>query len=107
MSSIDGNNQPVTDNTSDNTNPCDDPTRPLCRQYVNHGECRKRKRCDFYHPEIITPVITKQTKRKLKHCYCGAPQRCIVRTNRSDPTKGDVNFFVVCSRTGRSMKRCM
>lgn len=83
----------------------EDPSRPICRQFVNQGKCPKRRHCQFYHPKVITHTITKQAKRELGHCYCGAPQKTIISYQRSQEDKP--NFFVVCGRTGRSMRRCM
>jgi hypothetical protein len=86
--------------------PCFDKRQPVCRQYVNQQWCRKRLRCNFYHPLIITPTIKKKATRKLGHCYCGAPQKCLM--NRKLLRKPeDPTFFVVCSRTRRSMKKCL
>lgn len=91
--------------------PCDDPNRPICRQFVNQGGCHKRKRCHFYHPKVITHVIQKKASRELGHCYCGAAQKTIIRFQPGRPrTRADdpgTQFFVVCARTGRSMRNCM
>lgn len=89
---------------------CDDDNNPVCRQFVNQGQCRKRKRCCFYHPPEITDTVIRNATRELGYCYCGAIQKRIInnrsrRTNRDGETSP--MFFVICSRTGRSMKRCM
>ena len=110
-------NPESTDNSITNSNrseetyhPCDDNTKPICRQFVNQGNCRKRKRCYFYHPKVITPIIIKKATRQLGYCYCGSPQKRIIN-QRSIRYRGDDDtvpmFFVVCSNTGRSMKLCM
>lgn len=85
---------------------CNDPHRPTCREFVNQGKCHRRRHCKFYHPKVITQEITKQTKRNLGHCYCGAHQRTIMvfRGNRDIVTP---TFFRVCDRTGKSMRKCM
>jgi hypothetical protein len=80
---------------------------PICRQFVNQGKCRWQKKCHFYHPKIITPIIKKKTQRKLGCCYCGSLQRRFLN-KRGHHIGDDIpTFFVVCSRTGRSMKLCM
>lgn len=90
---------------------CEDPNRPICRQYVNQGHCRRNNRCNFYHPKVMTRLIEKKAKREPGHCYCGSFQKTIIGNttyrledgiNASKPT-----FFVVCSRTGKSMRKCM
>lgn len=86
--------------------PCFDESRPVCRQFVNHKWCRKRLQCNFYHPLVITPLIKKKATRKLGHCYCGYPQRRLI-SRRLLRSSDDNIFFVVCSRTGRSMKKCL
>ena len=96
--------------TTENYCACNNPGNPLCRQYVNQGNCRKRKRCCFYHPEAITPIIAKQAKRQLGFCYCGSPQRRIINHRAFKNSNVDDSipkFFAVCSRTGRSMRQCM
>ena len=89
--------------------PCHDPEKPVCRQFVNQGKCRKQKRCRFYHPAVITSSIQKKAKREPGHCFCGAYQRRLLNTRnyRVDEDGTSPTFFVVCGRTGRSMKRCM
>lgn len=64
----------------------------------------------FYHPEVVTPTITQQARRQLGHCYCGSLRKRVInyRALRSrDSDDFFPPFFVVCSRTGRSMKLCM
>ena len=89
--------------------PCDDATRPVCKQHVLHGNCRKRHGCRFFHPLAITPAITKKARREPGFCYCGSAQRRLLNNSKFRP--GDDAdkplFFAVCGRTGRSMKRCM
>lgn len=94
---------------SDQYYPSNDPTKPICRHFVNKGKCNRKKRCRFYHPSNITPNIKKQARRDIGHCYCGATQKCVIN-KRSYSLSENIDtplFFVVCSRTGRSMKRCM
>ena len=89
--------------------PCNDISRPICRQFVNQGSCRKKTRCYFYHPTVMTPIIKKKASRQLGSCYCGSIQRRIINKYgyRSNDGGDSPIFFVVCSRTGRSMKLCM
>ena len=97
-------------NNTDSPSPCNNPDNLICRQYVNQGNCRKRKRCSFYHPEVITPIVVKQARRELGHCYCGSFQRRIINQRafrNPDPDNSIPRFFAVCSRTGRSMRHCM
>ena len=90
---------------------CDDPNRPICRQYVNQGRCNKRKHCNFFHPKVVTRVIEKRARREPGYCYCSAPQRTIISNSSYRPHDGESAprpaFFVVCSRTGRSINKCM
>lgn len=96
------------DQSTNNYYPYTDDTRPICRHFVNQGRCRRGNKCNFYHPEVICPIIQKKANRKLGHCFCGSPQRRLIN-NRSHRAGeyDDVIFFVVCSRTGRSMRYCM
>lgn len=91
--------------------PCNDPNRPVCRQFVNQGKCNKRNHCTFYHPKTLTPIIKKKARRELGHCYCGAPQKTIIsgRTWRGSDEDGEMrpNFFIICGKTGKSMKKCL
>lgn len=108
------NNDETTEDLITKYYPCNDPNRPICRQYVNQGTCKKRKHCNFYHPKVVSNLITKKAKRELGCCYCGSPQKTIIghRTinyNRYESAE-DVPrpvFFRVCSRTGKSMKKCL
>ncbi len=87
-----------------------DSDRPICRHYVKHGKCPKGKRCNLYHPKVITSIHKKKVKRDPGHCYCGATQKCIIsnRTKRLNEDNEIVpNFFMICSKTGKSMKNCM
>lgn len=89
--------------------PCCDPNRPVCRQYINQGDCRQGIKCRFYHPIFVTPTIIKKAAREPGHCYCGAPQKKLLnkRSYNVDEDKETPTFFVVCGRTGKSMRRCM
>lgn len=89
--------------------PCKDDKNPICRNFINRGKCKKGNRCRFYHPEIITESIKKKAKREPGCCYCGARQRTFVnnRLYRQDEGNTFTTFFVVCGRTGKSMKKCM
>lgn len=75
---------------------------PICRAYVNCGFCKYQDKCKFYHPQIITKIIKRKAQRELGYCFCGAPQKCIMYKNTLD-----ITFYMVCSRTGKSMKRCI
>jgi hypothetical protein len=89
--------------------PCEDPNNPVCRYFVNQNKCKKDKKCRFYHPPIITPIIRKEATREIGKCYCGANQKHVVNKKNYSPTE-DINtptFFVLCGRTGRSMKLCI
>src|SRR5579864_2261337 len=84
---------------------CNDARLPVCREFVNQGRCRRGKKCRFYHPVKITPIIKKQTQRALGCCYCGAPQKCVMNTRSYRVGEDDSipTFYVICSRTKRSM----
>jgi hypothetical protein len=85
--------------------PCNNPAQPVCRNYVNK-KCRKGINCRFYHPIKITPEIIASVTRKIGYCYCGSPQKCIINKKKYVPG-GDTNiFFVICSRTKKSIKKC-
>lgn len=89
--------------------PCNDPTKPVCRSFVNQGICRLRDGCRFYHPPHLTKTIKKKARREPGLCYCGAPQKKLVNKRQYRPGEDDAMpiFYVVCSRTGKSMRRCM
>lgn len=101
---------PILPNTTDSIYyACNDPLNPICRQFVNQGTCRRRSNCRFYHPRVITDIIRRKAGRELGHCYCGSLQRKLINRrafNIRDNERCPI-FFVVCGRTGRSMKRCM
>lgn len=86
--------------------PCNDINQPVCRQHVNQGYCRRGNKCRFYHPKIINTTIKKKAERKLGYCYCGHPLKKLVNSryvvNDNKPL-----FFMVCSRSGRSISNCM
>lgn len=72
-----------------------------CRDFLK-GNC-KRQRCRFYHPKIVTIDIQKERDRQLGYCFCGAKLRSTMNHKGKDD---DPIFYVVCSRTSRSMRRC-
>jgi hypothetical protein len=78
----------------------------LCRQFVNTGSCPRRNKCRFHHPQLITETIKKRAIREPGRCYCGAKQKTLVN-NRKSRNTDDLTFFVVCSRTMKSMKKCI
>lgn len=85
--------------------PVDDPSKPICRYFVK-SRCKRGRKCRFYHPKKITPIITRKATKKLGYCYCGAKQITLV--NKSLWKEDDEKiFFVVCGRTRKSIKRCM
>jgi hypothetical protein len=99
----------IVKSSSNNICTSDDTEIPICREFVNQGNCRKRKQCYFNHPQEITSSVVKKATRQLGYCYCGAPQKRIIinyghkfHRNNNHPM-----FFVVCSRTNRSLKRCL
>jgi len=79
---------------------------PICRDYVK-GICKRGKRCRFRHPIPINNEARKRASRQIGCCFCGAPQTCFVK--KSFRFEGDDSpmFYVVCSRTKRSMRLCM
>ena len=89
--------------------PCNDAMNPVCRTFVNKGKCEKNLECRFYHPAEITPVIIKKATRTPGFCFCGSKQKCIIngRAYKLGSSRDNPTFFVVCGRTGRSMKRCI
>lgn len=103
---------------SDEAEPFDEPThinvvdhtrrkQQLCRDFVNKNKCRKGDHCRFLHPKHITESIRMSASRELGSCYCGAPQRKIMNNTKYAEEANIPLFFAVCSRTGRSMNRCM
>ena len=51
--------------------------------------------------------ITKRI-REPGRCYCGASQLVIVRRRRLSTTeKEKSDFFIVCGRTRKGLRRCM
>lgn len=95
--------------TSNTYYPCKDSSKPVCRQFVNQGKCRKHLKCRFYHPPVITPTIRKKATRNPGYCYCGSMLKYITNSrpyHRSDD-KDTPTFFTVCSRTCRSIGKCM
>jgi hypothetical protein len=91
--------------------PCNDISRPLCRDFINNN-CKRGKLCLLYHPSLVTPIHKKHVRRELGHCYCGARQKNIINRNKYKITNDDNNrmipsFYVVCSKTRKSMKFCM
>lgn len=89
--------------------PCNDSDNPVCREYVNQGNCHNKQRCRFYHPKRVTMKIRKKAKRAAGFCYCGYSLQCLVssRTSRTGRRDSDPIFFSVCSRTKKSMKKCL
>lgn len=82
-----------------------DDTRPLCRYFYRKG-CRKGDKCRFYHPPSITPTIRKEYDRERGRCYCGCQLKSIINNRYIRNDENDPLFFVVCSKTKKSMKKC-
>ena len=89
--------------------PCNDASKPICRQFVNQAKCRRKQKCRFYHPPVITRIIKRKATRELGFCYCGALQKKLLnkRAYRVGEDDDIPIFFVVCGRTGKSMRRCL
>jgi len=105
---VDISNHPSEILSKKKKSPCNDPKNLVCRQFVNQGNCRSRKRCQFYHPKIITPIIKRKASRKLGYCFCGAQLMCVMNKKRYRIDDDDIpKFFVLCSKTRRSMKLCL
>ncbi len=81
----------------------------ICRHFVN-GKCKYGDTCRLYHPNAIqinTLYVQKEIKRKPGQCYCGAYLRTIL--NRSPLltiSEDKPKFFMICTKTGRSMYKC-
>jgi hypothetical protein len=87
---------------------CEDKSRPTCRHFLR-GKCSYGLKCRFYHPAIITPVLERESTREFGFCYCGALQRTLI--NKRLYVLGESSdiptFFIVCSKTGKSMRHCL
>jgi hypothetical protein len=82
---------------------------PLC-SYFMHGKCKKGDNCRLFHPPqnmIGTSYVQKEFKRESGQCYCGSYLRTVLNRNPMRRTDEDSpTFYMVCSRTGKSMKKC-
>lgn len=85
----------------------------ICRPYVHskiHNlppQCRKGQRCRFYHPEVIDASVIEDYDRELGRCYCGASLRTLINQRSLQDDEVELKpFFVVCSRTGKSIVKC-
>lgn len=76
--------------------------KPLCRHYI-FGRCKRGDKCRFYHPPSVTYLVSQEIKRKSGHCFCGALLQAIVRAigEEDDPL-----FYMVCSKTRKSIRKC-
>jgi hypothetical protein len=84
-----------------------DKVRGVCRQYILQGKCEYPPgKCGFRHPQPITKRDMLEAKREIGRCYCGASQRTII-SSRVRTLEEPRPFFVVCSKTGKSMTRCL
>lgn len=75
---------------------------PVCRSFVKTGECIHKARCKFKHPNPITQKDRQEADREIGRCHCGSGQRIVISNRYDEPM-----FFVVCARTGKSMKKCI
>jgi len=91
----------------DKLNMCDNPNMPICRDYINKGKCHRNKHCKFYHPKVITVELKQKGKRELGHCYCGSLQKTIIGFKQQYKETNKATFFIVCSRTGKAMHKCI
>ena len=79
----------------------------ICKYYINNT-CKYGKKCLLYHPkpnQLKSPRVQKEIKRKSGCCYCGSYLRIVL--NRNKILEKDSRFFMVCAKSGRSMKKCM
>ena len=85
--------------------------RYLCRSYyarMKFGQrgCNKAV-CRFYHPNPITESDDKDFRREPGRCYCGASLRTMVNNKPyRDENDNGSTFYVLCSRTGKGIRRC-
>jgi hypothetical protein len=84
----------------------------LCRAYYqillekgNPIRCPAGKNCGFRHPISVNQIDTEEYNRQLKRCYCGSFLKTIIN-KRAYLNENAPQFFVVCSKTLRSMRRC-
>ena len=80
--------------------------KKLCRKYY-YGNCKYGEKCKFYHPEIITPPIKSEIDRKSQHCYCGNKLKTIIKYSKEEEGDDTNSFFIICAKTGKSMRKCM
>lgn len=86
--------------------PINDSSRPTCRHYVR-SICWRGEDCRFYHPPKNIPPVQLEISRQRGKCFCGSTFAVIPNKRRlTDENVDEPNFFVVCGRTKRSMKRC-
>jgi hypothetical protein len=81
----------------------------ICRRFIN-GKCKNGSKCRFFHPnkrQINTIPVQKEIKREPGYCYCGSHLRTTLNKRpldmRSDRSP---TFFIVCSKTGKSIRKC-
>ena len=88
--------------------PVNDPSRSVCRHFVK-GKCNYKERCRFFHPQKITQPMKKRALKELGKCYCGAVQTTLINKTlwKHSEDEDRPQFFVVCGRTRRSIKRCV
>jgi len=92
----------------------------ICKYFIN-SKCKYGNKCRLFHPSpanMKLKNIKKEIKRKAGHCYCGSILRNIVYNsmnygprcyNRSSLNKINETplFIKVCSKTSKSMRKCM
>lgn len=87
--------------------PCHDSSNPICKDFVK-GRCKRKHNCKFYHPLRIDRISLLQAGRKSGECFCGAPLIKVVKKRYNTGEDRELPlFFCLCSRTKRSIKRCM
>lgn len=84
------------------------PLTKVCRYYLNNN-CKKGVKCKLLHPDPNSLLFKAEQRRPPKTCYCGADFKIIMRTRRNLDTEEldyDVEFYNICSSTGKSSRIC-
>ena len=64
----------------------------------------------YGHPKKYIEKRTNDKKIKeriIGYCYCGALQKTLLDRKTKTKNKDKRLYFVVCSKTGKSIKKCM
>ncbi len=83
--------------------------KPICRQFVLTGKCHIMHRCIYDHPSTINENIKRKARRSIGCCHCGSSlKRVMNQTSFKLDSNGTLRpiFYVLCSRTNKSMKKC-